>query len=168
MIASPFAANGGIFSRFPGIGIPGITTGMGAAQPSRYDTTYSAIMYDTYADFPAYFNPISLLNSALSIRYGHPDAFYDPIDPAISYAYVTNVDDNGAAGKDRYVQYYNPHLPLFGPLRELASLTQTSAFAEPLISAIEPLIRVLVDMSYTDRANANPAAAVPFSFITPP
>ena len=168
MIASPFAGNGGIFGRFPGVGIPGVTAGMGAAQPSRYDTDYSVLMYDTYADFPAYFNPVSLLNSALSIRYGHPDAYYDPIDPATSYAYLNQVDDNGAGGTDRYILYYNPHLPLLGPLRELASLTQTSALAEPLISAIEPLLRVLVDMSYTDRVNANPSASVPFSFITPP
>jgi hypothetical protein len=168
MIASPFAGNGGIFGRFPGLGIPGVTSGMGAAQPSRYDTTYSAIMYDTYADFPAYFNPLSLLNSALSIRYGHPDAFYDPIDPATSYAYLTKVDDPVTGSKDRYILYYNPHLPLLGPLRELASLTQTSAIAEPMISAFEPLLRVLVDMSYTDRVNANPSASVPFSFITPP
>ena len=168
MIASPLAGNGGIFGRFPGFGIPFVTAGMGAAQPSRYDTTYSALMYDTYADFPAYFNPVSLLNSALSIRYGHPDAYYDPLNPATSYAYLTTVEDNGAGGTDDYVLYYNPHLPLLGPLRELASLTQTSALIEPVISAIEPLIRVLVDMSYTDRVNANPSAPVPFSLITPP
>ena len=123
MIASPFAGNGGIFARFPGLSeSPGITAGMGAAQPSRYDTTYSANMYDTYADFPAYFNPISLLNSALSIRDGHPDAFYDPLDPATSYALpTTTVDDNGAGGTDRYHLYYNPHLPLLGPAARIGS-----------------------------------------------
>jgi hypothetical protein len=168
MIASPFGANGGIYGRFPGVSIPFITDAMGSAQPSRYDTTYSALMYDSYADFPAYFNPISLLNSALSIRYGHPDAFYDPIDPATSPRYVTEAPNLSNDGHDTYILYYNDHLPLFGPLRELASLTQTSAFTEPLISAIEPLFRVLVDMSYTDRVNANPTAVAPFSLITPP
>jgi hypothetical protein len=168
MIASPFAANGGIYGRFPGVSIPFITDAMGSAQPSRYDTTYSALMYDSYADFPAYFNPISVLNSALSIRYGHPDAFYDPINPATSPRYVIEAPNLSKDGHDTYILYYNDHLPLFGPLRELASLTQTSAFTEPLISAIEPLFRVLVDMSYTDRVNANPTAVVPFSLITPP
>ncbi|MET0453000.1 MAG: PE-PPE domain-containing protein, partial [Mycobacterium sp.] len=168
MIASPFAGNGGIFPRFAGISIPFITAGMGAAQPSRYDTTYSAVMYDTYADFPAYFNPIALLNSVLSIRYGHPDAYYDPLDPTSSPRYVTAGPDNLAGGKDTYVLYYNPHLPLFGPLRELASVLGLSAFTEPLISAIEPLARIMVDMAYTDRVNANPATATPFSLITPP
>ncbi|MCW2516027.1 MAG: hypothetical protein JWR11_5069 [Mycobacterium sp.] len=168
MIGSPFAGNGGIFERFPGLGIPFITSGMGPAQPSRYDTTYSVNEYDVYADFPAYFNPVSLLNSALSIRYGHPDAYYDSIDPATSYGYLTKVDDPVTGSHDQYVLYYNPHLPLLGPLRELASLTQTSALVEPLLSAIEPVLRVMVDMSYTDRVNANPSAAVPFSLITPP
>lgn len=170
MIASPFAGNGGIFARFPGVGIPGITAGMGAAQPSRYNTTYTALEYDVYADFPAYFNPLSLLNSALAIRYAHPDAYYDPIEPGVTPAYVTTVPshDEGAGGTSTYILYYNQHLPLLAPLRELSSMTMTSALTEPLLSAIEPALRVLVDMGYTDRVNANPATAVPFSFITPP
>ena len=168
MIASPFGGNGGVFGRLPGVGIPFVTTGMGPAQPSRYDTTYIANMYDPYADFPAYFNPVSLLNTALSIRYGHSPAYYDPLDPASSYAYETTVHNPGTGSTDKYVLYYNPHLPLLGPLRELAAMTNTSKFAEPVISSIEPLLRVLVDMGYTDRVNAKPAALTPFSLFTPP
>jgi len=168
MIASPFGGNGGVFGRLPGVGIPFITTGMGPAQPSRYDTTYIANMYDPYADFPAYFNPVSLLNTALSIRYGHSPAYYDPLDPASSYAYQTTVYNPSTKSTDKYVLYYNPHLPLLGPLRELAEMTNTSKFAEPVISSVEPLLRVLVDMGYTDRVNAKPAALTPFSLFTPP
>lgn len=168
MIASPFGGNGGVFGRLPGVGIPFITTGMGPAQPSRYDTTYIANMYDPYADFPAYFNPVSLLNTALSIRYGHSPAYYDPLDPASSYAYQTTVENPSTGSTDKYVLYYNPHLPLLGPLRELAEMTNTSKFAEPVISSVEPLLRVLVDMGYTDRVNAKPAALTPFSLFTPP
>lgn len=168
MIASPFGGNGGVFGRLPGVGIPFITTGMGPAQPSRYDTTYIANMYDPYADFPAYFNPVSLLNTALSIRYGHSPAYYDPLDPASSYAYETTVHNAGTGSTDKYVLYYNPHLPLLGPLRELAAMTNTTKFAEPVISSVEPLLRVLVDMGYTDRVNAKPAAITPFSLFTPP
>ncbi|KQY07337.1 hypothetical protein ASD37_14960 [Mycobacterium sp. Root135] len=168
MIASPFGGNGGVFGRLPGVGIPFITTGMGPAQPSRYDTTYVANMYDPYADFPAYFNPVSLLNTALSIRYGHSPAYYDPLDPASSYAYETTVHNPGTGSTDKYVLYYNPHLPLLGPLRELAAMTNTTKFAEPVISSVEPLLRVLVDMGYTDRVNAKPATTTPFSLFTPP
>jgi hypothetical protein len=166
-IASPFAGNGGLYSRFPGIGIPGITDPMGVGQATRYDTTYAALMYDTYADFPAYFNPFSLANAALSIRYGHPDAFYDPLVPGTSPAYVTTVH-NTAGGTDTYVLYYNAHLPLLGPVREVAGMVFLTPFTEPVLSAIEPLLRLLVDIGYTDRVNANPATPTPFSFITPP
>ncbi len=167
MIGSPFAANGGIYGRFPGISIPFVTDAMGAAQPSRYDTTYDTLEYDTYGDFPAYFNPLALLNTALGIRYAHPDGAYDPIDPATAPQYVTTTDNPGG-GHDTYVLYYNSQLPLLGPLRELSSMTGTTAFTEPFISAVEPLLRVMVDMAYTDRVNADPTAAVPFSLITPP
>ena len=64
-------------------------------------------MYDPYADFPAYFNPLALLNSALSVSYGHPDAFYDALDPAGCPRYVTT-KPNGGGGTDTYVLYSQP------------------------------------------------------------
>jgi len=166
-IASPFAGNGGIYSRFPGIAIPGITDAMGVGQATRYDTEYHWRMYDAYADFPAYFNPLSLANSLLAIRYGHPDEYYDSIDPATTPAYVTTVH-NVAGGTDTYVMYYSEHLPLLGPVREVAGLLFLTPFTEPVLRAVEPLLRLFIDMSYTDRVNANPATPTPFSFITPP
>jgi hypothetical protein len=166
-IASPFAGNGGIYARFPGIAIPAITDAMGVGQATRYDTEYDWRMYDTYADFPAYFNPLSLANSLLAVRYGHPDAYYDSILPGTSPAYVTTVE-NTAGGTDTYVLYYSEHLPLLGPVRELAGLLFLTPLTEPVLSAVEPLLRLFIDMSYTDRVNANPATPTPFSFITPP
>ncbi|MDP9168614.1 MAG: PE-PPE domain-containing protein, partial [Actinomycetota bacterium] len=112
-IASPFAPNGGIFQRFPTIGIPGLIDAMGPGQATRYDTTYIANEYDPYGDFPAYFNPVSLLNTLLALRYSHPDEAYDPLLPGTSPAYVTHVD-NAAGGHDTYVLYYRD-LPLLGP-----------------------------------------------------
>ena len=63
MIASPNVPNGGIFSRLPGLKIPFFVTSNGAAQPSPYGTTYVTNEYDPYSDFPAYFNPLSFVNS---------------------------------------------------------------------------------------------------------
>ncbi|MCV7424178.1 PE-PPE domain-containing protein [Mycobacterium yunnanensis] len=168
-IASPFAPNGGIFARFPGIPLPGIVDAMGGGQPTRYDTTYVANEYDPYADFPAYFNPVSLLNSALAMRYAHPDEAYNPLIPGTSPAYVTTVQHTvaGTNTTDTYVLYYRA-LPLLAPLRQLATMTGLTPFSEPFISAVEPLLRLVVDMGYTDRVNANPCTTVPFSFITPP
>jgi diacyltrehalose acyltransferase len=166
-IASPFPPNGGIFGRFPGIGIPLLIDGMGPGAATRYDTTYITNEYDPYGDFPAYFNPLTLLNTALGLRYAHPDEQYDPIVPGTTPAISTTVT-NSAGGHDTYVLFYNPHLPLLGPLRDLAASIGLTPFTEPLLSAIEPLLRVAVDMGYTDRQNLNPGALTPFSLFTPP
>jgi hypothetical protein len=167
MIASPFAPNGGIFGRFPGIAIPIVVDGMGAGTPTRYDTTYVANEYDPYADFPAYFNPLSLLNSALAVRYSHPDQYYDAIIPGVTPASVTTVH-NSAGGYDTYVLVHSQYLPLLGPLRDAAAAVGLTPFTEPVLSAFEPLLRVLVDMGYTDRLNLDPGTPTPFSLITPP
>jgi diacyltrehalose acyltransferase len=39
---------------------------------------------------------------------------------------------------------------------------------EPVLDAVEPVLRLLVDMGYTDRENLNPEVHVQFSLITPP
>jgi hypothetical protein len=168
-IANPFAPNGGIFQRFPMIAIPGLVDAMGAGQATRYDTTYIANEYDPYGDFPAYLNPLSLLNTVLALRYSHPDEAYNPLVPGTTPAYVTTVHHtvDGIDSTDTYVLYYRA-LPLLGPLRELSTQTGLTPFTEPFISAVEPLLRLVVDMGYTDRVNANPATPVTFSLIIPP
>jgi hypothetical protein len=167
MIGAPFTPNGGIFGRFPGIPIPVIVDGMGAGVPTRYDTTYVTNEYDPYADFPAYFNPLALLNSLLAVQYSHPDQHYDAIIPGVTPANVTTVH-NSADGYDTYVLVHSQYLPLLGPLRQAAAAVGLTPFSEPVLSAFEPLLRVLVDMSYTDRLNLDPATPTPFSLITPP
>lgn len=166
-IAAPFVPNGGIFARFPGIGIPLLIPGMGAAQPSIYDTTYYFNEYDTYGDFPAYFNPLALLNTLLAVAYTHPDAYYDPVDPEDSGHYV-KVVENSAGGTDTYVMIPNEHLPLLAPVRAVADALGLTPVSERLLGAVEPLLRVMIDMAYTDRENLNPESRTPFSLITPP
>lgn len=167
MIGSPFAGNGGIFERFPGISVPFIVDNMGPAAPSAYDTTYYTREYDPYADFPAYFNPLTLANSLLGVVYAHPDSYYDSHIPGTTPAITTVVPDNGAGGTDTYVFINNPQLPLLMPLRVGAGAIGLTPLVKPLLDAVEPLLRVLVDMGYTDRVNANPAAKTPFSLLTP-
>lgn len=173
MIASPNVPNGGIFARFPGLSIPFFVTSNGAAQPSPYGTTYVTNEYDPYADFPAYFNPLSILNSLMAIAYVHPDQYYDNVD----YDPLTNTGTtpvlvktvtNSAGGTDRYVFVRAEHLPLLAPVRQIASALGLTPFTEPVLSAIEPVLRLLVDMGYTDRENLNPERPVTFSLITPP
>ena len=166
MIASPFAGNGGIFERFPGMSVPFIVNNMGPATPSAYNTTYITNEYDPYADFPAYFNPLSLANSLLGVMYAHPDVYYDSYIPGTTPAITTTVT-NSAGGQDTYVFIPNPDLPLLTPLRMGAGAIGLTPLVKPLLDAVEPLLRVLIDMGYTDRANLNPAAKTPFSLFTP-
>jgi PE-PPE domain-containing protein len=170
-IASPYLPNGGIFARFPGLAIPGLLPTFSAAQPSAYDSTYVTNEYDGFADFPAYFNPVSLINALLGMAYAHPDQYYDGIalDELVEgQTKFTTTRPNGATGRDTYILVYNPHLPLLAPVRQIASLLALTPLTEPVLAAIEPLLRIAVDMGYTDRTNANPAVPTAFSLFTPP
>jgi diacyltrehalose acyltransferase len=162
MIASPNVPNGGIFGRFPTLVIPFFVTSNGPAQPSAYSTTYETLEYDTYADFPAYFNPLSLLNTLFAVQYVHPDQYYDALNPVTS-PHITTV-----VGNDTYVFYPNPQLPLLAPERQIFGIFGLTPLTEPVLSAFEPLLRVLVDMGYTDRQNLNPGVPTTFSLFTPP
>lgn len=165
-IASPFAANGGIFARFPGISVPFIVNNMGSARATQYDTTYVINEYDPYADFPAYFNPIALANSLLGVFYAHPDVNYDSVVLGTTPSVTTTVT-NSAGGTDTYVFVYNRNLPLLAPVRDLAAATYLTPLVKPVLDAIQPLLEVAINMAYTDRENKNPAAFTPFSLFTP-
>jgi hypothetical protein len=108
-----------------------------------------------------------LANSLLGVMYAHPDAYYDSYIPGTTPAIVTVVPDNGAGGTDTYVFIKTPDLPLLVPLRIGAGAIGLTPLVKPLLDAVEPLLRVLVDMGYTDRANLNPAKKTPFSLFTP-
>ncbi|MDZ7881772.1 MAG: PE-PPE domain-containing protein [Mycobacterium sp.] len=166
-IATPFVPNGGIFARFPGIAIPDVVSPMGPGQATQYDTTYVVNEYDLWGDFPAYFNPVAILNAVLGHEYAHVDNWYDAVDPTAAANHV-KVVTNPAGGTDTYILVPASRLPLLGPLRDMAYHLGVSAAAERLLGAIEPLLRVIVDMGYTDRLNLNPEVRKPFSLFTPP
>jgi diacyltrehalose acyltransferase len=166
MIASPNVPNGGIFARFPTLNLL-IVSSNGPAQPSKYNTTYVTNEYDPYADFPAYFNPISLANSLVAVEYVHPDKYYDAANlnaPGVEKTVVTN----SAGGTDTYYFIPAQHLPLLQPARDVSSALGITPLTEPVISGVEPVLVVLVDMGYTDRQNLDPEAPTQFSLITPP
>ena len=173
LIASANLPNGGIFSRLPGLNIPFFVSSNGPAGPSEYTTTFVTNEYDPYGDFPAYFNLLSLANTIAAIQYVHPDAYYDSVDydpisgtaaPGVLVTHVTRPDGNAT---ETYVFVHTDHLPLLAPLRQGFAAVGLTPFTEPILGAVEPLIRVGVDMGYTDRLNLDPGTAIEFSFITP-
>lgn len=170
-IASPYLPNGGVFARFPGFRIPGLLPKFSAAQPTPYDSTYVTHEYDGYADFPAYFNPLAIANALLGMVYAHPDPAYDPIDldqlVEGQTKFTTVVPDNGAGGRDTYILVYNPQLPLLQPIRDVAAFLRLTPLVEPVLDAIEPRLRKVIDRGYTDRINADPETPTKFSFFRP-
>jgi hypothetical protein len=184
LIANANKPNGGIFARFPWLNVPlADIQSTGAMGPDQFTTTDITREYDTYGDFPAYFNPLSLANAAAAVVYVHPDANYDNIDMSQysddnAETYETNgdtttyhysdgttktvVNQPGKATTTYYV-VHTDHLPLLMPARQAADAL---GLPQGGIDAVEPVVRVLVDMGY-DRTT-NPATPTQFSFITPP
>jgi len=108
----------------------------------------------------------------VAIEYVHPDQYYDPVDynPLTgggTTPVLVKTVSNSAGGTDTYVFVPADQLPLLAPVRQAAAMAHVTLFTEPVLGAVEPLLRVLVDMGYTDRENLNPEMPVKFSFITP-
>lgn len=168
-MASPYLPNGGIFARFPGFRIPGLLPEFSAAQPTQYDSTYIINEYDGFTDFPAYFNVLSIANAVAGMAYAHPDRYYEAIDLEDEDSYIkTVVTDNGPDGTDTYYFVRAEHLPLLAPVRQVAGIIGLTPLTEPVLAAIEPLLRLAIDAGYTDRENLNPDKPTAFSLITPP
>ncbi|MGK2882087.1 MAG: PE-PPE domain-containing protein [Mycobacterium sp.] len=165
-IAGPSVPNGGIYARFTIGIIPGFTT-TGPTQPSKYNTTYVTVEYDTVADFPAYFNPLAIANSLVAFFSTHADPSYNAADIYPSPRLTTTIE-NSAEGIDTYVFIPVEQLQILWPIRLIAERVGATPFTEPVLGLIEPTLRVLIDMGYTDRENLHPEQHVPFSLFTPP
>ncbi|MFN6546552.1 PE-PPE domain-containing protein [Mycolicibacterium nivoides] len=169
-IASPTVPNGGIYARFPDLGPLGLLgfTSTGAAEQSPYDETFITIEYDPVGDFPAYANPLSLANAAAGFVYLHGDPTPDAADLNDPDAIIVTPVSTPGGGTDTYILVKTEHLPLLQPFRNFSTALNATAFTEPVLGAIEPTLKLAVDMGYTDRDYSDPATPTRFSLITPP
>lgn len=169
-IAAPTVPNGGIYARFPDLGPLGLLgfTSTGAAEQSPYDETFITIEYDPVGDFPAYANPLSLANAAAGFVYLHGDPTPDGTDLNNTDAIIVTPVDQPGGGHDTYILVKTEHLPLLQPFRDVSTALNATAFTEPVLGAIEPTLKLGVDMGYTDRDYSDPATPTRFSLITPP
>ncbi|MBU9766618.1 PE-PPE domain-containing protein [Mycobacterium sp. TNTM28] len=159
LIGNPYQPNGGLLTRFTAwkdLPILGDLFPLGRPGPSDspFKTTYYQNQYDGVVDFPAYFNLLSIANQVPGMLFGHVFPGYVLERPDTANAVVTQV------GNTTYVMLPQ-YLPLLAPLRIPASLIG----AERFVDAIDPVLRVFVEMGY-DRT-ADPSLVKEFSWTTP-
>ncbi len=154
------ARPGGLFTRFVGLHIPIIgVTFIPAAPDTQYQSVSIAKQYDGFPDFPTYpLNILADINALLGIGLLHFD-----------YSDVANVtvDTPGVivkhVGNTTYITVPTAHLPLLMPAYAIAKAIGRNN--TPLLDAIEPVLRVLVDAGY-DR-NEDMGAPTPARLLPP-
>ncbi|CRZ17998.1 PE-PPE domain-containing protein [Mycolicibacterium neworleansense] len=159
LIGDPYQPNGGILARLASwsdVPVLGDIFPFGRPGPtdSPFKTTFYQNQYDGIADFPAYFNPLSIVNSIAGQAFGHAFPGYVLEHADAPNAVTTQV------GNTTYVTLPQ-YLPILAPLRIPASLIG----AERFVDAIDPVLRVFVEMGY-DRT-ADPSRVKEFSWVTP-
>ncbi|MGW4100694.1 PE-PPE domain-containing protein [Mycobacterium sp. NPDC004974] len=169
-IAAPTVPNGGIYARFPDLGPLGLLgfTSTGAAASTPYSQTFVTIEYDPIGDFPAYANPLSLANAAAGFFYLHGDPTPDATGLNDADGLLVKTVQKPGGATDTYILVKTEHLPLLQPIRDVSTALNTTAFTEPVLGAIEPTLKLGVDMGYTDRHYQNADTPTRFSLITPP
>ncbi|MFV8228578.1 PE-PPE domain-containing protein [Mycolicibacterium fortuitum] len=159
LLGDPYQPNGGILARFASwsdLPVLGDLFPFGRPGPtdSPFKTTFYQNQYDGIADFPAYFNVLSIANALAGQVFEHAFPGYVLEYPDAPNAVTTQV------GNTTYVTLPQ-YLPLLAPLRIPAALIG----AERFVDALDPVLRVFVEMGY-DRT-ADPSRVKEFGWITP-
>lgn len=151
--------NGGLLTRFEGAYIPLVNVYFNGPAPvhTNFETVDIARQYDGFADFPLY--PIDLiadLNALAGMAYIHTQYQAVSLDP-LSPRYVPGTTEQ-QFGDTVYYTIPTEHLPLLQPLRDLG-------VPEPLLAAVEPALKVIVEAGY-DRT-INPGVPTPARLFPP-
>lgn len=165
-IATPNNPDGGLYSRYPGLPVPGLAFD-GALPETEYTTYVIYREYDPWADSPDDLaNPLSAINSLMAIRYVHPDEYYDTVSQEDIDDSVTTVSSNSVGGTTVITRLPTRQLPLLGPVRELSAIFGLTGVTEPFVKLVEPTLKWGVDLGY-DRTNDEsvPTPATPGSSL---
>src|SRR5882757_87541 len=127
--------NGGLFARFPGLTLNGVTFD-GPAPVTDYKVTDVSWAWDPVSDFPNYpLNVIADLNSLIGYISLH--SVYLPADPTDP----STVRQDVTVGNTRYITLEPDHLPLLLPL-------QLIGVPQPIINALRTPLEYVVELGY--------------------
>ena len=163
LIGDPMNPNGGMFTRFPGLGLPHLGGMYSGGTPANdYPTVIYTREYDGFADFPRY--PIDVfadLNALMGVLYVHN------LYPTFTATQVASAIELPTSGPTMTTYYMIPteNLPLLEPLRAIPYI------GNPLADLLQPDLTYLVNWGYGDPAygySTGPANVVtPFGFLPP-
>lgn len=170
-VGQEMAPDGGWFARYPGLDIPSMGEFFFGSTPrDSFPTTNYTLMYDGFGDSPRYpGNFLSSLNAAMGIllvhiNYASESYFQKTYGVGFgAYDAVMGTEGPGVAcnqgspsciklptSDDATQKYYlikTPQLPLLAPVRAIPFI------GKPLAALVEPVLKVIVDLGYGDRAH---------------
>ncbi len=153
LIGNPNNPNGGLLERFPGFYVPFLDVAFNGATPpnSPYPTTVYTQQYDGFADFPQYpLNIVSDVNAIMGASTVHTDY---PLLTATQIADAVPLPTNG--GTTAYYMIPTQNLPLLQPIRNIPYA------GPPIADLLQPDLRVMVDLGYSDYGSGLSYANVP-------
>jgi len=163
LIGDPMNPNGGMFTRFPGLGLPNLgATYSGGTPTNDYPTVIYTGEYDGFADVPQY--PIDVLadlNAVMGVFYVHN------VYPTFTPTQVASAVELPTSGPTMTTYYMIPtqNLPLLDPVRAIPYI------GNPLADLLQPDLTYLVNWGYGDPAygySTGPANVnTPFGFLPP-
>jgi hypothetical protein len=164
LTGDPNNPDGGAFTRFPNLRIPGWGVHFSGATPpnSPYQTSIYTNQYDAVGNFPRYpLNVVSDANALAGFAFGAHDYVDDPYQTIGAHQLPTSP---GYTGRTSYYETLTQNLPLLDPIRFDVQQPYGAAIADLL----QPDMRVLVDMGYGSGEYANlptPASLIEFPNI---
>ena len=163
LIGDPMNPNGGMFTRFPGLGLPGLGARYSGGTPvNDYPTVIYTGEYDGFADVPRY--PIDVfadLNAVMGVLYVHN------LYPTFTATQVGSAIELPTSGPTMTTYYMIPteNLPLLDPVRAIPYI------GKPVADLLQPDLTYLVNWGYGDPAygySTGPANVnTPFGFLPP-
>lgn len=147
-------------SSTPLLEIAGLALGGANLVPIKIDGT---VQYDPLSDFPSWFNPVSLLNAGAAALFptyilrgltlaGVLDALGDQAGPQIAEA-LAGVTAGDPLALNLYLTLPTDALPLLEPIRlpvDFLNLVTGANFNNPLATALEPALKILTNLGFTD------------------
>ena len=153
LVGNPNNPNGGLLERFPGFYVPFLDVAFNGATPpnSPYPTSVYTQQYDGFADFPQYpLNVISDVNAIMGCSTVHTT--YPLLTPT-QVADAVPLPTNG--GTTQYYMIPTQNLPLLQPIRDIPVI------GPPIADLLQPDLRVMVDLGYSDYGSGLSYANVP-------